>query len=155
MTCQVCHKAGVVIDGYPYCGEHLPRLPEPLVGINAIPPQDLEAEQALLGWLLMEPKRWAQVEGVVRPTDFYRDGHRAMYECVGEAYAYTRKFLSQNLLRRLRERDVASLMSPCVMEALKWPDPVECAEIVAEMARRREAIERGLKLIEAAYAWGK
>ena len=43
-------------------------------------PQSLEAEQAVLGAILMEDKCFAEVVGILRPEDFYQEQNRAIYE---------------------------------------------------------------------------
>jgi replicative DNA helicase len=47
------------------------------------PPHSIEAEQAVLGGLLMDPTAWDNVADVVRETDFYRNDHRLIFEAIG------------------------------------------------------------------------
>lgn len=47
-----------------------------------IPPQNLEAEQSLLGSLLVDKDAIIKVGDGVRPGDFYRDAHSGIYEAV-------------------------------------------------------------------------
>lgn len=50
------------------------------------PPQNLEAEQSLLGCLLIDQDAMMKVADIVRPEDFYRDSHRLIYGTVCELY---------------------------------------------------------------------
>lgn len=44
-----------------------------------IPPHSIEAEQALIGGLLLDARAWERVDGVVSLADFYRDDHRRIF----------------------------------------------------------------------------
>jgi replicative DNA helicase len=45
-----------------------------------IPPQSLEAEQSVLGSMLIERQAIMAAIGILGPTDFYRESHRVIYE---------------------------------------------------------------------------
>lgn len=45
-----------------------------------VPPNAAEAEQSLLGALLLDNSAWDRVAEVISATDFYRGTHRAIYE---------------------------------------------------------------------------
>ena len=47
--------------------------------IERIPPQNLDAEQSVLGSMLLDRDAIARVVEVLRPEDFYRDLHRTIY----------------------------------------------------------------------------
>lgn len=44
-----------------------------------VPPQNLEAEQAVLGGLMIEPERWDDVAEIISADDFYKPAHRKIY----------------------------------------------------------------------------
>jgi len=44
-----------------------------------LPPQSVEAEQAVLGGLLIDNRAWERVVGMLSERDFYRDDHRRIY----------------------------------------------------------------------------
>lgn len=44
-----------------------------------LPPHSTEAEQAVLGGLLLEPRAWDRIADVVAEADFYRDDHRRIF----------------------------------------------------------------------------
>ncbi|HBP00145.1 MAG: Replicative DNA helicase [Candidatus Uhrbacteria bacterium GW2011_GWF2_41_16] len=54
------------------------------MALERIPPQNLEAEQSLLGSLLIDQDAFFKVADVVRPDDFYRENHRILYETMIE-----------------------------------------------------------------------
>lgn len=46
------------------------------------PPHSIEAEQAILGGLLISEEAWEKVEGLLTPDDFYRNDHRHIFETI-------------------------------------------------------------------------
>ena len=44
------------------------------------PPQSIEAEQSLLGGLLLDNTAWERVADLVASKDFYKGSHRVIYE---------------------------------------------------------------------------
>lgn len=47
-----------------------------------VPPQNLEAEQAVLGAMMLEPEAGSSVFEILQPDDFYRDNHRLIFSAV-------------------------------------------------------------------------
>jgi replicative DNA helicase len=43
-------------------------------------PHNIEAEESVLGSLIIDPEALAQVEDSLRPDDFYRDAHKTLYQ---------------------------------------------------------------------------
>jgi replicative DNA helicase len=48
------------------------------------PPHSIEAEQAVLGGLLLDTAAWDQVGDAVAADDFYRRDHRLIFEAIGQ-----------------------------------------------------------------------
>ena len=48
------------------------------------PPQDIEAEMAVLGAMLKSRDARADVTGILRPDDFYLNEHREIYKTMLE-----------------------------------------------------------------------
>ncbi len=51
-------------------------------GSPKLPPQALEAEQSLLGGLLLDNRRWDEVTDEVGMTDFYSQNHRLIFDAI-------------------------------------------------------------------------
>ncbi len=49
---------------------------------HKLPPQHLEAEQSVLGGILIENYAMNKVVEILKPDDFYRDSHRKIYEAL-------------------------------------------------------------------------
>jgi replicative DNA helicase len=61
--------------------------PQPLdsqVAALKLPPHSIEAEQSLIGGLLIDNAAWDRIGDVVRETDFYRDDHRRIFRHIGK-----------------------------------------------------------------------
>jgi replicative DNA helicase len=48
-----------------------------------VPPNSIEAEQALIGGLMLNAQAWDKVADVVSAGDFYRKDHRLIFESIG------------------------------------------------------------------------
>jgi len=58
----------------------LPNANRPVVGATSDAPHSVEAEQHVLGALMLESSAWDNVAEVVRSDDFYRSDHRLIFE---------------------------------------------------------------------------
>ncbi|WP_353958355.1 DnaB-like helicase N-terminal domain-containing protein, partial [Klebsiella pneumoniae] len=46
------------------------------------PPHSIEAEQAVLGGLMLDNQRWEEVADVITPHDFYTRQHRIIWSAL-------------------------------------------------------------------------
>ena len=44
-----------------------------------LPPHSIEAEQSVIGGLLLDNNAWERIAGLVSDADFYRDEHRRIF----------------------------------------------------------------------------
>ena len=61
--------------------QHQP-LPAQPVSPNMLPPQNVEAEQAVLGTILLQDKSLLKVIEIIGPDDFYRDAHKIIFRAM-------------------------------------------------------------------------
>jgi len=52
---------------------------DPQIASLKLPPHSIEAEQSLLGGLLLDNSAWDRIADIVNETDFYRDDHRRIF----------------------------------------------------------------------------
>ena len=45
-----------------------------------VPPHSIEAEQSVLGGLMLDNRAWDEVADRLEPADFYRPAHRIIFE---------------------------------------------------------------------------
>ena len=69
-----------------------------------IPPQNTEAEQSLLGSLLIDKDAIIGVADIVSPEDFYKDAHRAIFDAMLELYKKREPIDLLSLGNKLEER---------------------------------------------------
>ena len=50
--------------------------------IDRLPPQNIDAEQAVLGGMLIKKEAIAEVSQLLLPEDFYRDAHKIIYDAM-------------------------------------------------------------------------
>lgn len=78
-----------------------------------VPPHSVEAEQAVLGGLLLDPTAWDQVADTIGATDFYRNDHRLVFEAIGKLVAEGKPFdvvtVAEHLQARERLEDAGGL----------------------------------------------
>lgn len=53
---------------------------------DRVPPQNIEAEQSVLGAMLIEKEAIPKVMEILRDTDFYREAHRVIFNAMLELY---------------------------------------------------------------------
>ena len=52
-----------------------------------VPPQSLEAEQATLGSMMLEREAIVRAVDLLKPEDFYQEGHRVIYEAITSLFS--------------------------------------------------------------------
>lgn len=51
---------------------------------NRLPPQNIEAEQSVLGGLMLEQEAWDEIADIVAEEDFYKPAHRKIFASIKE-----------------------------------------------------------------------
>ena len=69
-------------------------------------PHSLEAEQSVLGSMLIDSRCVSEVVGIVRPEDFYLQANREIYETIYEMFSYSQVIDPVTVLDKMRERGV-------------------------------------------------
>jgi replicative DNA helicase len=57
--------------------------PPPVYDEARLPPHSIEAEQSVLGALLIDAQAWDTVGDMLQPKDFYRRDHQLIFEAIG------------------------------------------------------------------------
>lgn len=76
--------------------------------LGAIPPHNLEAEEAVLGALLIDKDAIIKIADIIASDDFYSDKHRLVYEAMIELYSKREPIDVLSLANRLEEKHVLS-----------------------------------------------
>lgn len=74
--------------------------------VGRIPPHNLEAEQSLLGAILIDQEAMIKIGDAVRPEDFYKDSHRILFDTMAELFTRHQPIDLLTLGNRLEEKGV-------------------------------------------------
>ncbi len=56
--------------------------PESVIGALKVPPHSVEAEQSVIGGLMLDNRAWDRIGDILTPDDFYRREHRLIYNAI-------------------------------------------------------------------------
>ncbi len=73
--------------------------------IEKLPPQNLEAEQSLLGCLLIDKDAIIKVADIIMDNDFYKDSHRIIFEAMKDLFSKHEPIDILSLTNRLEEKN--------------------------------------------------
>jgi replicative DNA helicase len=138
-------------------GEVLPISGGSRVDIDRTPPQDLVAEQCVLGGMLLSKDAIADVVEVLRTTDFYRPAHSIVFDAVIDLYGKGEPAdpvtVSAELTRAgtLERAGGAPYLHTLIASVPLAANAGYYAEIVRERAILRRLIEAGTKVVQLGY----
>ena len=69
-------------------------------------PQSMEAEQSVLGAMLIDSRCIAEVIGLLQPDDFYLQQNRDIYETIYSMFQYSEVIDPVTVLDKMKERGV-------------------------------------------------
>jgi replicative DNA helicase len=122
------------------------------------PPQDLAAEQSVLGGMLLSKDAVADVLERLRPGDFYRPAHQNVYDAIldlygrgepADAVTVAAELDRRGLLRRIGGAPYLHTLIATVPTAA---NAGYYAGIVAEKAILRRLVEAGTRVVQYGYA---
>jgi len=121
------------------------------------PPQDLQAEQSVLGGMLLSKDAIADVVEVLRGGDFYRPAHQLIYDVVLDLYGRGEPADPITVSAELtRSGQLARVGGTPYLHTLISSVPTAAnagyyAQIVAERAVLRRLIEAGTRIVQLGY----
>ena len=134
-------------------------LEEPLrEDVGRQPPQDVAAEQSVLGGMLLSKDAIADVLEKLRPADFYRPAHQNVYDAVLDLYGRGEPAdavtVSAELDRRglLKRIGGAPYLHTLISTVPTAANAGYYAGIVAEKALLRRLVEAGTRVVQYGYA---
>ncbi len=133
------------------------KIPDSQVDAIKVPPQSLEAEQSVLGGLLLDNERWDTVAERVVSKDFYSRPHRLIFDAIKSILEENKPLdlitLSEHLERREQLEDVGGFAYLADL-AKNTPSAANInayADIVAERALVRNLISVANEIADAGY----
>ncbi|MFA4858429.1 MAG: replicative DNA helicase [Candidatus Margulisiibacteriota bacterium] len=128
-----------------------------MTNADRVPPQNLEAEQAVIGSMLMDRNAFVKVVESLRPDSFYRDAHRFIYEAMLELFDKGEPIDLVTVTEHLRKTQKLDAVGGSVYVAdLLNSVPTAAnvdyhAKIVEEKFILRKLIEAGSNIVAAAF----
>ena len=122
------------------------------------PPQDLAAEQSVLGGMLLSKDAIADVVEVLRGVDFYRPAHELVFEAVLDLYGRGEPADAVTVADELTKRgELGRVGGPAYLHTLLSSVPTAAnagfyAKIVHERAVLRRLVAAGTKIVQLGYA---
>ncbi|TRW89189.1 replicative DNA helicase [Mycolicibacterium sp. 018/SC-01/001] len=147
-----------VVDDLGRPDEHAAMEPPPNEDFGRQPPQDLAAEQAVLGGMLLSKDAIADVLERLRPGDFYKPANQLVYDAVldlygrgepADAVTVAAELDRKGLLRRVGGAPYLHTLISTVPTAA---NAGFYAEIVAEKSLLRRLVEAGTRVVQYGYA---
>ena len=121
------------------------------------PPQDMAAEQSVLGGMMLSKDAIADVVEIVGGPDFYRPAHEIIYDAIVDLYGRGEPAdvvtISDHLTKR---QELQRIGGPAYLHNLAQSVPTAAnasfyAEIVRERAILRRLVEAGTKIVQLGH----
>jgi replicative DNA helicase len=135
-------------------------LPSAAPNVERTPPQDIAAEQCVLGGMMLSKDAIADVVEVLRGHDFYKPAHQAVYDAIIDLYGRGEPADAVTVAAELSKRgEIARIGGAPYLHTLISSVPTAAnagyyAKIVQERAILRRLVEAGTRIVQLAYSTG-
>ncbi len=123
-----------------------------------LPPHSIEAEQSVLGGLLLNNEAWDKIGDIIAEEDFYRDDHRRIYQAISKLIADNKPADVLTVAERLQiNGELQNIGGMNYLHSLAEGTPSAAnirlySEIVRERAIMRRLARVGEEIADDAYA---
>jgi replicative DNA helicase len=125
---------------------------------DRLPPQDLDAEQSVLGGMLLSKDAIGEVSDILKGRDFYKPAHEMIYAAILDVYAAGEPADPITIAAELTKRgEINKVGGASYLHTLVQAVPTAAnaefyAEIVHERAVLRRLTEAGTRIAQLGYA---
>ena len=122
------------------------------------PPHSVEAEQSVLGALMLNDEAWFNVAEIVTARDFYRPQHQIIFEAMAELSADTQPLDAVTVSERLQSKGLLdkaggnAYLGELAESIPGTSNVVAYAQIVREHSTLRQLISAANRIAETAFA---
>ena len=130
----------------------------PREDVGRVPPQDVAAEQSVLGGMMLSKDAIADVVETLRGVDFYKPAHESIFDAVLDLYGRGEPADAITVADELSKRGELGRVGGAVyLHTLIASVPTAAnagyyAEIVRERAVLRRLVEAGTRIVQLGYA---
>ena len=123
-----------------------------------VPPHSVEAEQSVLGGLMLNQEAWDKIVGRVSTEDFYRTAHQIIFDVMGGLANASEPLDVVTISEALHRRSLAdkaggnAYLAEVLESTPSAANIVAYADIVRERSTRRQLIRAANSISDAAYA---
>lgn len=127
-------------------------------GYERTPPHDIQAEQSVLGGMLLSKDAITQVVEIIRSADFYRPAHQIIYDSVVDLFSRGEPVDAISVNAELTKRGEATRVGGApYLHTLTEAIPTAAnagyyAKIVSDRAVLRRLVEVGTRIAQIGYA---
>lgn len=122
-----------------------------------LPPQNIEAEQSVLGCLMLDKEAIIRIADILKPGDFYRETHNDIYQTMIELYDRNEPIDLLSLTNRLEEKKQlkeiggTSYLTSLVNSVPTAAHVVHYAKIIKHKKTLRDLIEASDQITQLSY----
>ena len=133
-------------------------MPEPGSGGDRTPPQDMAAEQSVLGAMMISKDAIADVAEVLRGADFYRPSHETIHDAIIDLYGRGEPADMVTVANELqRQGELQRVGGAPYLHTITSSVPIAAnasyyAGIVREKAILRRLVDAGTRIVQFGYA---
>ncbi|MCE2999412.1 MAG: replicative DNA helicase [Betaproteobacteria bacterium] len=134
-----------------------PLAKDPQLEAARTPPHSIEAEQSVLGGLLLDNSAWDRIGDVVTEADFYRADHRLIFQHIAQLIEHNRPAdaltVAESLERsgKLQEAGGQAYVGTLALNTPSAANIRRYAEIVRERSILRNLAAVGTRISDSAY----
>ena len=127
------------------------------ISLEKVPPQNIEAEIAVLGSMLIEEEAIGQAVEIVNPSFFYRDAHKKIFQAIIDLYSLNKAVDLVTLTEKLKKNGSldeiggAAYLTELTTAVPTAANVAHYARIVKEKAILRNLINTATQIVAQSY----
>ena len=117
-------------------------------------PSSIEAEEAVIGGLILDNQSWEQIADILTPQDFYFEENKNTFSCIYELSEENIPFDIVTISKKYRnisDKDISLYLTNVVKKTPTAANIKAYADIVREQSILRQLIQIGRGIIEDSY----
>lgn len=127
------------------------------INLDRLPPQNIEAEQSVLGCLLIDKEAIVKIADFLQPDDFYKDAHKNIFQVMLDLYSNREPIDLLSITSRLEEkkqleqvggRSYLTSLASCVPTA---SHVIHYAKIIQKKSTLNHLIHAATEIVQMGY----